>query len=69
MSRIATRLGHPAYENPPAPIKAAVTMAEWLDRQDEEPSQPKRSWPEIAFTIAVFVGLVSGTIAYCWGIS
>lgn len=67
MTRIATRNGQPAYLDPPAPIKAGVTMADWQarDRDDE----PPRSWAEIAFTIAVFVGLTVGTIWFCWRIS
>ena len=69
MTRIATRNGVPAYVNPPEQQRAKVTMADWLARTEDDEAPQPRSIPEIAFTIAVFVGLTVGTIWFCWRIS
>lgn len=61
---IVTRCGVPAYVNPPAPVRASVTMADWCAQHEAERTEtpPKPILPRIglALVLAVLVVAWSG---------
>lgn len=62
---IVTRCGVPAYVNPPEPVRASVTMAEWIagHGDDAPPAGELSLWPGVPIVAALAVVLIVLAVA------